>query len=667
MSYSNKKKACRRSFALLLAMGGLVSLSPQSFAKEDISIAVTDEDFDAYKLNDLSAKDGKIIVNRIFGDIMGFNGSNTTHDMYVSLKTELEPADKTAINNYMMRIGNLRSEFDEVYKMNPNNKDIIVNYGKKAFAYKKLFSNEIIRLQKLKSEKDLKHNQDIDYDRALHESIKRLEAKSASLKKEIAKYETEKKALSDSIILLKNDSNKLKTNVDKSKKDLSDFKANLEKVQKDLAEAEKKLNNTPSTPNNSSEITSLKNEIARLKNESVKARKDLSDAKLNLSKAQKNLEESKANIVKLEKMLEESKKDTSKEEESVEKETKDDKKDSKIIVDWAKIEDIAKPTKELGKSSEKYESSKDEKTPSSDEQKDKEDDESSKEEKPSDDKKEDESSKEDQKSSEEIKPSEDKKEDDQKPSKSESNEDVKSSEEIKPSDDKNESNKDEKEIDKDNKSNKKESIVGSSKSNEIKKVVDKKALNDAIAKLDKIELRDLTKEGKDLVLSLKTKAVNLNNKADASQEDVDNLVKEINKLNFSKYKTEASLKKVDDKKVSKKDLEKMINELNSLDKSKLTDDQKYKVELLQSKAIDLFNRDNTTEEEIKETLKQYEDLKKELHLEVDNKGQLASESVNKDGKGSLPQTGQNIILALLGIGSLALGSFAVFKSRKKKA
>lgn len=660
MSYSNKKKACRRSFALLLAMGGLVSLSPQSFAKEDISIAVTDEDFDAYKLNDLSAKDGKIIVNRIFGDIMGSNGSNTTHDMYVSLKTELEPADKTAINNYMMRIGNLRSEFDEVYKMNPNNKDIIVNYGKKAFAYKKLFSNEIIRLQKLKSEKDLKHNQDLDHDRALHESIKRLEAKSASLKKEIAKYETEKKALSDSIILLKSESNKLKANVDKSKKDLSDVKTNLEKVQKDLTEAEKKLDNTPSTPNNSSEITSLKNEISRLKNESDKAKKDLSDAKSNLSKAQKNLEESKKNIAKLEKMLEESKKDTSKEEKPVEKENKDDRKDSKIIVDWAKIEDIAKPIKDLGNPSEKDEVSDDKK----EEPKEEED------EKVSDNKKDEEISdneKDEEKPSEETIPSEDEKDEkndkeasDEKPAES-SNEEIKPSENIRPSDNKNESNKDVKESDK------KESVIGPSKSNEIKRVVNKKALNEAISKLDKIELKDLTKEGKDLVLSLKTKAVNLNNKADASQEEVNSIVKEINKLDLSKYKINASLKAVDEKKVSKKDLEKMINELNGLDKSKLTEDQKYKVELLQSKAIDLFNRDNTTEEEIKEILKQYDNLKKELHLEVDDKGNLTSESVNKDGKGTLPQTGQNILLALLGIGSLALGSFAVFKSRKKKA
>lgn len=528
MSYSNKKRACRRSFALLLAMGGLVSLSPKSFAKEETKVETSTKSEKEVLVSKIKAlrEEGKLD-----GDLL---------KKYQDLSKNKDILDKYSF---------FLKDLDFIVGRKETSKEALTAYKNVLDAYIKYFKAENTRIVK---ESELKKESD------------KLSEKSEKSKKDLDLKEKEKNDL------VEKDEN-LKKALDEKK---------LEELNKGFESREEAL---------------------KFAKEYIKS-SDINKS-FNISMGADNKYYVSLSI-----------KDDSEKD-------KDDKEDSKIIVDWAEIEDIAKPNKELGEPSDKDE-------PSDGEKPEEKPDEKPNPEKPSD----------------ETNPDDEK----EKPS-TPSDKDEKPSEDIKPSDDKHESNEDEK------------------PSTEIKKPVDKKALKAAIAKLDKIELKDLTKEGKNLVLSLKTKAFNLDNKADASQEEINSLVKEINKLDLSKYKSEANLKAVDDKKADKKDLEKMINELNGLDKSKLSDEQKNKVESLQSKAIEIFNKDDASQEEIDEVLKQYDDLKKELHLKVDDKGNLVEESVSRDGKGALPQTGQNIILALLGIGSLALGSFAIFKSKKKKA
>lgn len=191
---------------------------------------------------------------------------------------------------------------------------------------------------------------------------------------------------------------------------------------------------------------------------------------------------------------------------------------------------------------------------------------------------------------------------------------------------------------------------------EVKVTPDKTKLKDAISKLDNINLSSYSKEKQDEILKVKADALKVYNNDKATEEEIEKAVKDVN----------AVLDKTIGAKVDKTALKTAIDDLNKVDISKLSDDEKAKYNKVKADALKVYNDDKATEEDVKKALKDIEDFKKDAKLVKSKDGKFTKETVDKGGKGALPNTGQGLIPYIVGIVSAVGGGFGLYKYKNKK-
>lgn len=198
---------------------------------------------------------------------------------------------------------------------------------------------------------------------------------------------------------------------------------------------------------------------------------------------------------------------------------------------------------------------------------------------------------------------------------------------------------------------------------------DKKPEKDT-KEVDKSELINLINKSKELIKNNKDKytdesikkvenflveAQKVVDNEDATQEDVDKAIEELKKqglVEIIKGENQTEVKTVNKDKLIKA----VKAEKDALDQ--FTDESKKDMVKALEDAQKVIDNENATQEDIDKAMAEIDKAKEKLVKKID-----ANQS--EDGKGIMPQTGQDWINLLVGVGILGGGSFGLYKSRKK--
>lgn len=186
--------------------------------------------------------------------------------------------------------------------------------------------------------------------------------------------------------------------------------------------------------------------------------------------------------------------------------------------------------------------------------------------------------------------------------------------------------------------------------------IDKTKLTDQIKKLDNIDLAKYNKEGQDKINELKEEAVNLLNKDDLTEEELNAFLEKLDNFDFTSYEVKEDSNETpegDDKEdgkesdengseneegkevVDKTPVKDVIDKLDDLNLGLYNKEGVEKITDLKNRAITVFNNDESTKEDVDTIVKDFEELNKNLD------SYKAIKEENKDNKDNKKDDNKN--------------------------